>query len=147
AIIQRTVPADKREEARGLFGVARSMLASVVETGLHLPDAAKVIRGDNSYGVPIINQTPVATVTLAEIYATQGHRSRALKVLEDVLAEEPEHDEARRVWIELSGGAPLPGATNQHSSSPSASASTPINVAPVGETPDYVPGGFVETTG
>jgi hypothetical protein len=147
AIIQRTVPADKRDEARGLFGVARSMLASVVETGLHLPDAAKVIRGDNSYGVPIINQTPVATVTLAEIYATQGHKSRALKVLEDVLTEEPEHDEARRVWTDLSGGAPLPGAVSQHNPSHSPPASPPISVAQAGETPDYVPGGFVETTG
>jgi len=147
AIIQRTVPADKREEARGLFGVARSMLASVVETGLHLPDAAKVIRGDNSYGVPIINQTPVATVTLAEIYATQGHKSRALKVLEDVLIEEPEHDEARRVWIELSGGAPLPVGVKPPSSPRPPSAPATLNVPSTGETPDYVPGGFVETTG
>lgn len=147
AIIQRTVPADKREEARGLFGVARSMLASVVETGLHLPDAAKVIRGDNSYGVPIVNQTPVATVTLAEIYATQGHKSRALKVLEDVLTEEPEHEEARRVWIELSGGAPLPVGVDALSSPRSPSASAPLSAPSTGETPDYVPGGFVETTG
>ncbi|MDP9037177.1 MAG: hypothetical protein M3O50_20455, partial [Myxococcota bacterium] len=33
-----------RQRARGLFGVARDLLARVVERGLHLPDAADRLR-------------------------------------------------------------------------------------------------------
>lgn len=135
-MIRRTVAEEDQEEARGLFGVARSMLASVVETGLNLPDAAKVIRGDSSIQIPAGNQTPVATVTLAEIYAAQGHQTRALRMLDEVLREEPEHQEALRVRRELLGEKePEP-----------APAAVPIEKEP-GATPDYVPGGFVDTTG
>src|SRR5690606_6261102 len=103
-IVRRSVPEERQAEARGLFGVARSMLASVVDKGLNLPDAAKVIRGGSSFEVPVTSQTPVATVTLAEIYAAQGHKARALRILEDVLAQEPGHEEALRVQRELGAG-------------------------------------------
>ncbi len=90
-----------RERSRGWFGVARDLVASVVEAGLHMPDAAKVIRGD----VPRVDagqrRPPVATVTLAEIYATQGHTRRALKMLEQVLAKEPDHEVARALKEQL----------------------------------------------
>jgi hypothetical protein len=153
AIVQRTVPKEKQAEARGLFGVARSMLASVVETGLHLPDAAKVIRGDNSYGVPVANQSPVATVTLAEIYAAQGHRNRALVVLEDVLREEPDHAEALRVRAELMGNSPSNPPESEIPKRDSLllrKSEAPVSASEVlyeAETTEYVPGGFVETTG
>jgi hypothetical protein len=96
-IIKRTI-ADpiERRLARGLLGAARDLVARVVERGLHLPDAAAIIRGLQHVtlnpGTP-----PIATVTLAEIYAGQGHRARALAVLDEVLAKEPEHDAAREL--------------------------------------------------
>src|SRR5580704_17766578 len=69
-----TDEASKRR-ARGLFGVERDLLARVVERGLHLPDAAERIR---TLGIapPTRRCAPAAlpTVTLAEIYAAQGHR-------------------------------------------------------------------------
>ncbi len=106
-IVRLSAPRGQEEEARGLFGVARSMLANVVEAGLHMPDAAAVIRGESSFDVRVKTQPPVATVTLAEIYAAQGHRRRAVRMLDDVLAAEPDHEHARelrqRLLDELAG--------------------------------------------
>lgn len=96
----------RRQRARGWFGVARDLLASVVEQGLHLPDAAKAIRGGTVFQPRV--QAPIATVTLAEIYAAQGHPERALGLLDQVLAKEPDHDPARRLRdsLSLQGVAP-----------------------------------------
>jgi len=150
-IVRRTTPLAQQAEARGLFGVARSMLASVVESGLNLPEAASVIRGQVTARVPAGNQAPVATVTLAEIYAAQGHRGRALRMIEEVLATEPDHQEALRVQHVLVGGSDAVQV-------PHPSASIPPQVAAAGSelarplkesaaTPDYIPAGFVETIG
>jgi hypothetical protein len=79
-----------QQRARGWLGVARDLVASVVSTGLSMPDAAALIRGDRS-ALEFKGPSPVATVTLAEIYATQGHIDRALNMLDEVLAREPEH--------------------------------------------------------
>jgi hypothetical protein len=94
-IVKRSVvdPLERRL-ARGLLGVARDLVARVVERGLHLPDAAALIRGlQQSTLTPVT--PPIATVTLAEIYAGQGHRDRALAVLDEVLEKEPDHGAAR----------------------------------------------------
>jgi len=85
---------------RGWFGVARDLLAGLVEQGLHLPDAARVIRGEVAQAASSARR-PVATVTLAEIYAAQGHVSRGVSVLQEVLEKEPEHEVARRLLSEL----------------------------------------------
>ncbi len=85
----------KRRAARGWFGVARDLLASVVEQGLHMPDAAKLIRGEPILGDSYKVAPPVATVTLAEIYVAQGHTQRALSILDEVLEREPDHEAAR----------------------------------------------------
>lgn len=85
---------EERRRARGWFGVARDLVASVVSQGLNLPDTADLIRGVN-----VLNPqatAPVATVTLAEIYAAQGHVQKALDLLDEVLAKEPDHEAARR---------------------------------------------------
>jgi hypothetical protein len=74
--------------------VARDLVARVVERGLHLPDAAALIRGLQQATLKPVTP-PIATVTLAGIYAGQGHRDRALAVLDEVLAKEPEHTAAR----------------------------------------------------
>lgn len=85
--------AQARSGARGWLGVARDLVASVVEQRLNLPDAADLIRGVNLH-LPK-NVAPVATVTLAEIYAAQGHLTRAVKLLDEVLTGEPDHEAAR----------------------------------------------------
>jgi hypothetical protein len=64
----------------------------VIERGLHLPDAAELLRA-----VPAPPEAskppaePIPTVTLAEMYRAQGHRDRALATLEHVLAREQDH--------------------------------------------------------
>jgi len=110
-IVRRSEPDPvQQRRARGFLGVARDLVASVVEAGLNLPDAAAAIRGEGARedwkGPP-----PVATVTLAEIYATQGHLERALRMLDEVIAKEPDHDPARALRERLaasegSGGSP-----------------------------------------
>jgi hypothetical protein len=79
------------------LGVARDLVASLVDKGLNLPDAAAFIRGDVRFEPISAPQPPVATVTLAEIYGAQGHLDRALGVLDEVLAKEPEHAVAQRL--------------------------------------------------
>jgi len=93
-IIGRTTKGDReRARARGWLGRARDLLAQVVEKGLHLPEAARVLRQeDKSWPAP---PPPLPTVTLAEIYAAQGHFERAIAVLDEVLGREADHREAR----------------------------------------------------
>jgi hypothetical protein len=95
-IIGRTTKgARERAKARGWLGRARDLLARVVERGLHLPEAARALRrGSEEKGWPV-PPPPLPTVTLAEIYAAQGHLERAIAVLDEVLAREPDHREAR----------------------------------------------------
>lgn len=95
--IQRLTRPRGGDRPKGLLGTARSMLASMVEAGLNMPEAAAVIRGESGFDVRVKAQVPVATVTLAEIYAVQGHRERALRMLDDVLAAEPDHEVAREL--------------------------------------------------
>jgi hypothetical protein len=90
------------ERARGFFGLARDLLARVVERGLHLPDAAERIRAIG-VAAPARRPAPMAlpTVTLAEIYAAQGHRDRAIETLQRVLARESDHAAARALLAQL----------------------------------------------
>lgn len=94
-IITRTSRSEREKtKARGWLGRARDLLAQVVEKQLHLPEAARVLRSgpeDRSWPTP---PPPLPTVTLAEIYAAQGHMERAIAVLDEVLTREPEHAEA-----------------------------------------------------
>jgi hypothetical protein len=97
--------ADSEEEgrrARGWFGVARDLVASVVGQGLNLPDTADLIRGVHVFSPKAA--APVATVTLAEIYAAQGHVTKALDLLDEVLVKEPDHEAARQArerWAQI----------------------------------------------
>jgi hypothetical protein len=88
--------------SRGLFGRARDLLTRIVERGLHLPDAVETLR---ALVPPPTSAPPVAvpTVTLAEIYATQGHRTKAMEMLAKVLEAEPDHAAARALLAELEG--------------------------------------------
>lgn len=99
-----------KQRSRGLFGRARDLVARVVERGLHLPDAAERIRALD-FAPPPRPTPPVAlpTVTLAQIYAAQGHRDRAIDTLKKVLAGEPEHAVADSLLTRLRDGAyPVP---------------------------------------
>jgi hypothetical protein len=101
-IIRSTPDEATRERVRGFFGLARDLLARVVERGLHLPDAAERIRTIRA--TPSSRRSAAAalpTVTLAEIYAAQGHRDRAIETLEGVLAREPDHAAARALLTQL----------------------------------------------
>ena len=96
-ILRRTKTGGEADVARGFFGIARSMLASMMETGLKMPEAAALIRGTQTLSAQVSGGPPVATVTLAEIYAAQGHPDRALAMVERVLEAEPDHLEAQRL--------------------------------------------------
>ncbi|HET7538884.1 MAG TPA: tetratricopeptide repeat protein [Polyangiaceae bacterium] len=110
-IVRRSEPdLAQQKRARGFLGVARDLVASVVEAGLNLPDAAALIRGDNNRENHWKGPPPVATVTLAEIYAAQGHLERALRMLDEVLAKEPDHDPARALRTRLATATDLPVA-------------------------------------
>jgi hypothetical protein len=87
----------ERKKVRGWLGVARDLVADIVEQGLNLPDAAAMIRGDFRFEPLKPVQPPVATVTLAEIYGAQGHFQKALAILDEVLGKEPDHEAARKL--------------------------------------------------
>ncbi|MBS2018758.1 MAG: tetratricopeptide repeat protein, partial [Deltaproteobacteria bacterium] len=104
--------ADEKElkKTRGFFGRARDLVARVVERGLHLPDAADRIRtmGTLPASVPRSEPQAVPTVTLAEIYAAQGHPKRAIATLKLVLDREPDHAAARALLAKLEDTAYVP---------------------------------------
>jgi hypothetical protein len=102
-LLRSAVDPYTKQRARGLFGVARDLVARVVERGLHLPDAADRIRSLSLSAGAVRERAPAAlpTVTLAEIYATQGHRDRAIETLKGVLAREPDHAAAQALLAQL----------------------------------------------
>jgi Tetratricopeptide repeat len=92
--------------SRGFFGRARDLVARVVERGLHLPDAAERIReitgAEAAPSVPPrVEPQAMPTVTLAEIYAAQGHPQRAIETLRRVLEREPDHLAAQALLARL----------------------------------------------
>ncbi|MFO0549794.1 MAG: DUF4912 domain-containing protein [Polyangiaceae bacterium] len=87
-ILKASAPAAEPRAPRGWFGRARDLLTSVIDRGLGRPEAKR--RGDRQVAGP----PPLPTVTLAEIYAAQGHLERAITTLDEVLAKEPGHTEA-----------------------------------------------------
>src|SRR6187399_3785634 len=98
-----------RRRSRGWLGVARDLVASVVDAGLNMPTAAAAVRGDARPAEETTGPPPVATLTLAEIYLAQGHADRALATLEEVLLVEPEHPAAlalRERIVNERGGTP-----------------------------------------
>lgn len=103
-----TIDEASLRRSRGFFGRARDLLTRVVERGLHLPDAADRLRaalGNPLPEVPRPEPQAVPTVTLAEIYAAQGHDRRAIETLEAVLEREPDHGPARALLERLKDAA------------------------------------------
>ena len=91
------------KRTRGFFGIARDLLSRVVERGLHLPDAADRLRAALGTPADVPRPAPqaVPTLTLAEIYAAQGHKQRAVDTLKRVLETEPDHVGARSLLADL----------------------------------------------
>jgi hypothetical protein len=112
-LLRSAVDQATKQRSRGLFGRARDLLARVVEQGLHLPDAAERIRAMGGDAPPARPSAPAAlpTVTLAEIYAAQGHRERAIETLDRVIVREPDHAAARALRAQLADQTfPVPPA-------------------------------------
>lgn len=93
---------------RGLFEAARELVANVVERGFDFPEAAALIRGpEDDDSSPPPPKKPLATLTLAEIYASQGHQKRALAIVSQILEEDPNHAAARALHEKLRAGPEL----------------------------------------
>ncbi len=108
-LVRRAAAGDRAaKQARGFFGRARDLLARVIELGLNLPDAADRLRGSTPPMPARAAAAALPTVTLAEIYAAQGHRERAIETLTHVIEREPEHAAARALLSQLQdGNAPV----------------------------------------
>lgn len=106
-----------------LFSVARNLVASVVERGLNLPEAARVIR-DTVRPSPR-HRPPLPTVTLAQIYLAQGYADRAIQTLTQVIEREPNNYTAVELYQRLTR------SRDQHAgpSEPAASSTAAENVS------------------
>lgn len=97
--IRAASEAEAVPERVSLFSVARNLIASVVERGLNLPDAARVIR-DTVRAAPR-HRPPLPTVTLAQIYLAQGYTDRAIQTLLQVIEREPSNYTAAELYQRL----------------------------------------------
>ncbi len=132
-----------RRRARGWFGAARDLVASLVGQGLNLPDAAELIRGVNARAPH--PGPPVATVTLAEIYAAQGHTRKALDLLDQVLEKEPSHTAAREAKERILGELQsVVGEDSAASAAAEGSVQVPASTGPDVSPPFGDPGPVVE---
>ena len=108
----------------------------MIELGLNLPEAAERLRTAVEVAERPAGEA-LPTVTLAGIYAAQGHRDRAIATLRRVLEREPEHSAARALLAQLDAGAypaepqmppeveePAAAASDPESTSTSTSSST-----------------------
>jgi hypothetical protein len=96
---------------KGWFGVARNLVASVLEKGLNLPTAARVLR-ETVRSVPP-QRPPYPTVTLAQIYMAQGHNERAAATLQQVLRRDPSNPKAKRLQAQLPVAEPSLDSVHQ----------------------------------
>ena len=105
-LLARTEDRASVKKARGFFGIARDLLFRAVEKGLNLPDAQH--RYPSPTPRPRTSGEIVPTVTLAEIYAAQGHTDRAVATLRGVLQREPDHAAAQALISRLTNEAYAP---------------------------------------
>jgi hypothetical protein len=81
------------------LSVARNLVASVIEQGLNLPEAARVLRA--TVATTPRQKAPLPTVTLAQIYLAQKHTELAQTTLENVLRRDPDNYKARQLLLRL----------------------------------------------
>jgi hypothetical protein len=133
-LARSTKSARDRARARGWLGRARDLVAGVIERGLHLPDVAKALRATPSDKVWPEPPPPLPTITLAEIYAAQGHLDRAVGVLDEVLAREPQHVEAESLRKRFADQASRPKSVRPQARHSAANhAATPVAASSAGE--------------
>ncbi|GMV16983.1 MAG: tetratricopeptide repeat protein [Polyangiaceae bacterium] len=139
-IRRQETDAAARRRARGWLGVARDLVASLIEQGLNMPDAAELVR-QGVTPTRVQHQAPVATVTLAEIYAAQGHVKRALGMLDQVLDKEPDHAAARALRDRLGSSrvAPMRPVDPEEPEEPSLDASPSSSASEAEATPAAEP--------
>lgn len=96
-------PEPKLPATGGWLLVARHLVARVVEEGLNMPGAARLIggRSADARSVHPRHRAPLPTFTLARIYLAQGYPARARTTLQAVIEREPENSKARALWDEL----------------------------------------------
>ncbi|MBL8715703.1 MAG: hypothetical protein JNL79_06890 [Myxococcales bacterium] len=115
--------------SRGLLGKARDLLRDAVEVGLSRVLAAATQAGPAdddpppSHGEPAVaaaptaaataaptpveqaeaaqTEEPIATVTLAKVFLSQGHAGRAREIVDSILRREPDHRAALEFRAEL----------------------------------------------
>jgi hypothetical protein len=110
-----------------LFSVARNLIASVVERGLNLPDAARVIR-DTVRPSPR-HRPPLPTVTLAQIYLAQGYADRAIQTLLQVIEREPNNYTAVELYQRLTRSRDDQAGAHEVDGAPSNAAEN-VSIAP-----------------
>jgi hypothetical protein len=135
--IRAASEAEAVPERVSLFSVARNLIASVVERGLNLPDAARVIR-DTVRSAPR-HRPPLPTVTLAQIYLAQGYTDRAIQTLLQVIEREPSNYTAAELYQRLTQRAADSQAVSTREPSSSAGA-TPAAPAHGSERTSVAPG-------
>ncbi len=135
----------ERSQARGFLGRARDLVARVMEKGLHLPDAAQRILSPPSTASSEAPK-PLATVALASVYAKQGHRAQALRVLDEVLKTDPDNAAALSLRNDLHGAEAVmeqlavQGATAEEPTVDTCPTPTlPASTEPVPERPPIAP--------
>lgn len=117
ASVEAKPQSGETKSSTGLFAVARNLLASVVERGLNLPDAARAIR--ETVRPSPRHRPPLPTVTLAQIYLAQGYPDRAKRTLEHVLEREPDNYKALELYERFaasSGATPASSDTTAEGS-------------------------------
>ncbi|MFO0675500.1 MAG: hypothetical protein U0169_03135 [Polyangiaceae bacterium] len=117
------------DRAKGFFGQARELLASVVGRGLHLVQASESDRSPP----PVAKAAKVdvvPTITLAKIYLGQGLTSQAIRVLHDLDAREPGRKDVRSMLADLGAG---PAPTSPVASAPQVTSSATDVFAIVGD--------------
>jgi hypothetical protein len=71
-------------------------------------EGSPILLGDDS-----VTTEYIATVTLADIFASQGYAAKALKIYRDVLRRQPDNADVRRKIEALEKGEPIVRSTDE----------------------------------
>lgn len=83
-------------------------------------EGSPILLGDDS-----VTTEYIATVTLADIFATQGYATKALKIYHDVLRRQPDNEEVRRKIEALEKGGSVPAPRSGEPADAKASVAAP----------------------
>lgn len=103
---------DGVDEILGGRGAEGNVVAPEDEPAVDLAADGGVVGGDGWAKLltdELETSDELASVTLAEIFASQGYKSKAEKIYREVLRRQPESEEVRRRLCDLTSGDPEPG--------------------------------------